>query len=109
MAHGEALSIVYPAFAEFTWKAAIPQFAKIAGIMNPQLKSVSDHEAASQSKFEFSGFLKRIGLNKTLRNIGMPQDEISKLAGQCMVLPDYKGNPRVATISEMIQLVESCF
>ena len=45
-------------------------------------------------------------MNKGLKDIGMPEDEISELAVQCMKLPDYKGNPRVATNEEMVKLVE---
>lgn len=109
VAHGEALAIVYPAFAEFTWKAAIPQFAKIAGILNPDLQKATDYEAASKSPGEFKKFLERIRLRKTLRDVGMPAEEITKLAIQSMVLPDYKGNPRIATKNEMIELVKSCY
>ncbi len=109
VAHGEALAIVYPAFAEFTWKAAIPQFAKIARILNLELIAVSDQEAASQSPAEITKFLKSIELNKSLKQVNMPENEIEKLAEQCMVLPDYKGNPRVATEDEMVDLVKSCF
>jgi alcohol dehydrogenase class IV len=109
VAHGEALAIVYPAFAEFTWESAIPQFSKLARILNPDLNTLSDRDAASQSPAEITGFLKLIKLNKSLSDVGMPEDEILQLATQCMVLPDYRGNPRVADESEMIGLVKSCF
>ncbi|QGY46790.1 iron-containing alcohol dehydrogenase [Maribellus comscasis] len=109
VAHGEALAIVYPAFAEYTWKHAIPQFSRIARILNSKLETLSDEEAAAKSPEEISQFLKCLNLNKTLSEIGMPEHEIPKLADQCMVLPDYKGNPRVATKNEMIELVKQCF
>jgi alcohol dehydrogenase class IV len=109
VAHGEALAIVYPEFAEFTWESAIPQFSKLARILNPALNGVLDKEAASQSPAEITRFLKSINLNKRLRDAGMPEVEIPKLAAQSMVLPDYKGNPRVANESEMIELVRNCF
>ena len=109
VAHGEALAIIYPAFAEFTWESAIPQFSKLARILNPELNAFSDHEAASQSTVEIIRFLKRIKLYKTLSDVGIPESEILKLAAQCMVLPDYKGNPRVADENEMVELVKICF
>lgn len=109
VAHGEALAIVYPAFAEFTWKAAIPQFSKIARILNPELHSSSDWEAAAQSPHEITRFLQRIELHKTLKDIDMPENEIEALAKQSMVLPDYKGNPRIATENEMIALIKDCY
>jgi alcohol dehydrogenase class IV len=109
VAHGEALAIVYPAFAEFTWESAIPQFSRLARILNPGLNSVSDRDAASKSPEVITGFLKSIKLNKKLSEVGMPEDEILQLAAQCMVLPDYQGNPRVATESEMIRLVKDSY
>ena len=108
VAHGEALAIVYPAFAEFTWESAIPQFSKLARIFNPEFNDLSDKEAASKSPGEILKFLKSLNLNKRLSEVGIPEDEILQLATQCMVLPDYKGNPRVADESEMIELVKRC-
>jgi len=109
VAHGEALAIVYPAFAEFTWEHAIPQFSRLARILNPELNGLPDREAASQSPAQITRFLKSIKLNKKLSDVGMPEGEILQLAAQCMVLPDYQGNPRVASESEMIELVRDSF
>jgi alcohol dehydrogenase class IV len=109
VAHGESLAIVYPAFTEFTWEAAISQFAKLARSLNSELFMVTDREAASKSPGEIVKFLKIIALYKTLKDVNMPESEIEALAKQCMVLPDYKGNPRVATEKEMIELVKQCY
>jgi alcohol dehydrogenase class IV len=109
VAHGEALAIIYPAFAEFTWESAIPQFSKLARMLNPELNPLSDKEAASQSPVEITKLLKSLNLNKSLSELGIPEDEILQLAAQCMVLPDYKGNPRVADENEMVELVRSSF
>lgn len=109
VAHGEALAILYPAFAEFTWESAVPQFARLAKILNPGLEGLAEPDAASKCPAEIVRFLKRIGLNKTLKDVGMPENEIEVLAKQCMVLPDYKGNPRVATYDEMVELVKLSF
>jgi alcohol dehydrogenase class IV len=109
VAHGESLAILYPAFAEFTWESAVPQFSRLARLLNPGLAGKTDHEAASQSPAELIKFLQIIGLNKKLKDVGMPENEIEALAKQCMVLPDYKGNPRVATPEEMIELVKQSY
>jgi alcohol dehydrogenase class IV len=106
IAHGEALAMVYPAFASFTWEAAIPQFSKLAVLLNPTLKGLPDQETASACPAEIVKFLKLIGLNTSLKKANMPESEIGALAEQCMVLPDYKGNPRVATLDDMVELVK---
>jgi alcohol dehydrogenase class IV len=109
VAHGEALAIVYPAFSRFTWKSAIPQFSKLAGIFNPDLRGATDNQAAEKSVEEIDKFLKKIGLWISLKEKGMPESEIDALAKQCMVLPDYKRNPRVATEAEMVELVKKSY
>jgi alcohol dehydrogenase class IV len=109
VAHGEALAMLYPAFAEFTWKSAIPQFSRLTRILNPTLMAMPEVDAASKCTEEIVKFLDILELNKKLKDICMPEDEIIALAKQCMVLPDYKRNPRVATESEMIELVKNSY
>lgn len=109
VAHGEALAIVYPAFTRFTWRSAVRQFAKLARLLNYDLINVADELAAEKAVTEVDNFLKRIGLWISLKEKGMPENEINALAKQCMVLPDYKGNPRVATEEEMIELVKQSY
>jgi len=109
VAHGEALAIVYPACMEFTMDSAVGDFRKLAAIFNPAYADFPEQEAAWKAVEEIKTFLEKLGLNKTLSDIGMPKDEIEKLAQQCMVLPDYKANPRVATEEEMLELVKASY
>jgi len=109
VAHGESLAIVYPAFARFTWKYAIPQFAALARIFNKDFLRLPDDKAAEKSVEELIKFLKKIDLWIKLKDKGMPETEIHDLAKQSMVLPDYKNNPKVATYEEMIMLVKESY
>jgi alcohol dehydrogenase class IV len=109
VAHGESLAIVYPACTEFTWEHAKAQYGKMAKILNPDLSCMDDDGAAAQSREAVDYFLRRIGMSKKLRDFNMPEEEIETLAKQCMVLPDYKGNPRVTTEEEMLELVNMSF
>lgn len=105
VAHGESLAIVYPACTRYTYSSAEREYAKMARILNPGLESVTDQEAAGASVDEVIKLLERIGLHKKLKDVNMPENEIHALARQCMVLPDYEANPRVATEEEMVKLV----
>lgn len=109
VAHGEGLAIIYPAFAEFTQSFEVNKFAQLARILNPKLSKISDEDAAAQSPFELTKFLEKIELNKTLKDVMVPENELDKLATQCMVLPDYKNNPRVASEEEMQELVRKIY
>jgi alcohol dehydrogenase class IV len=109
VAHGESLAIVYPACTKFTYASAERQYGRMARILNPSLEVKSDREAAAASVVEIEHLLQRIGLHKKLRDVDMPESEIEALARQCMVLPDYQGNPRVATPEEMVELVKESY
>ena len=39
----------------------------------------------------------------------IPEEELPNLAKQSMVLPDYKGNPRVITLEDAEELLRECF
>jgi alcohol dehydrogenase class IV len=107
--HGESLSIIYPAFSRYTYSHAVPQFATVGRIFNPELKGVSDQVAAEKSCEEIDKFIKSVGMWMSLKDVNMPEDEIEDLAKASMVLPDYKGNPRVATPDEMLELIKESY
>jgi alcohol dehydrogenase class IV len=105
VAHGEGLAAVYPAFVAFTKDSATDKFARLARILDKTLQNRTDSEAASKCNALMVGFLDAIGLNKGLKELGVLENEIDALAKQCMVLPDYQSNPRVADESEIKELI----
>ena len=109
VAHGEALAILYPACTRFTADFAIEQYAFMARALNSELENASDKDASGKAHDEIVKFLKSLGLFKSLKDIGMPEEEIEALAKQSMVLPDYQGNPRVATYEEMLELINQAY
>lgn len=109
IAHGQSLAIVYPAFCQFTWKAAIPQFARLVRILDCSLESATDADAAERSCAVVDAFLRKIGLRIGLADFNAPESELEALAQQCVVLPDYTNNPRVATPLEMLSLVRESY
>lgn len=107
--HGEALGIVYPACVRFTKESALNEFRKLAIIFNNDYSKLSNCEAAEAAIEEIDNFLKKINLKKSLSDVSVPENEIGLLAKQCMVLPDYKANPRVATEDDMLRLVKESY
>jgi alcohol dehydrogenase class IV len=107
--HGESLTIIYPAFSRFTYEHAVPQFAAIGRIFNPDLNAANDAVAAEKSCEEIDAFIKKIGMWMSLKDANMPEEEIPELAEASMVLPDYEANPRVATAEEMLALIKQSY
>lgn len=109
VAHGESLAVLYPAFARFTCEAAPRRFANLARILAPQLRDLSDVEAAHGASPALVRLLEEIGLDLSLRGLGVPEEELDDLAEQCLVLPDYENNPRVATLEDMKSILRESF
>ena len=107
--HGEALAITYPRFAEFTWRTAVPRFAVLARILNPDLARTNDMDAAGKCPAEIERFLKRIGMSLRLSDFDVPESELPALTDRCFVLPDYKSNPRVADRKDMLSIIEGIY
>lgn len=105
VAHGQALASVYPAIMRYTYRSAIEKFARVARIMNPALKSVSDKEAARQLGDELEKFIKGLGIKKSLKELGVIESELKLLARSSLVLPDYKNHPYVVSLQEVEKLL----
>jgi alcohol dehydrogenase class IV len=54
-------------------------------------------------------FLDRVDLNDSLKQLGVPEEELPALAKQSMVLPDYTQNPKVPTANEMLSIISQSF
>jgi alcohol dehydrogenase class IV len=107
VAHGEALAAVYPAIMRYTYETSIVKFAAVGRLFDPALVRVGDAEAAKRSCEALDAFLRGIGLRMTLKDLKIPEDELKALAKASMILPDYKNHPRVATVDEILEILEN--
>ena len=87
---------------------AVPQFAAVGRILNPELATASDADAAAQCCVEMDLLLQRIGLWIDLDGLGVPASEFDALADQSLQLPDYRNNPRTPTRDEIRALLDQC-
>ena len=109
VAHGAALASIYLACMKFSWQSAIRQFAKLGRILDISLHQADDGMAAQSSIELFAKFLARIELNYSLKQLGVSEEELSALAKQSMVLPDYTKNPKIPTNAEMLSIIRQSF
>jgi alcohol dehydrogenase class IV len=54
-------------------------------------------------------FLKAIGMWLSLGGLKVPENELPQLTKQCLVLPDYKSNPGIATLEDITELLKLSF
>ncbi|RYH12271.1 iron-containing alcohol dehydrogenase [Tropicimonas sp. IMCC6043] len=109
VSHGQSLAVIYPAFAEFTWRGNVPKFARVARMFNPALSSATDVVAAASFQGEVERFLKQIGLFCHLDDFGIAPDDIPSILKHAMEFPDSQGNPVVPTEEDMRQIYMKSF
>lgn len=109
IAHGQALAAVYPAIMRYTYKSAIKKFAHISRILNPSLGSVPDKKAAFLLGDELERFIENLGIQKSLKELGVIESELPELARASLVLPDYKNHPYIVTRQEVERLLHQCY
>jgi len=103
--HGESLAVTYPEFTRFTFSCAIRQFADMGRIFDPSLRNLPDEEAAARSCEVLDAFMKKIGMWLSLKGLGATLDDVSAIADNSRVLPDYKNNPRIADRDEIYRML----
>lgn len=107
--HGLALASVYRACMEFTWAAAVPEFARLAHLLEPTLVEVSVPDAAERCPGLLQEFLGRINIACSLRDFGVSKEDLTVLARQTIARPHHRHNPRVPTPDEMLEIVASSY
>ncbi len=107
--HAEALALVYPEFMRYTWKSEIAKFAGLGRILNPELKDEPDEIAAERSCLQMDDLLKKINLWFGLKDFRIPEEELSELGKACLVLPDYKNNPNIADLNDIMDILQKSY
>ncbi|UCD32778.1 MAG: iron-containing alcohol dehydrogenase [Desulfobacterales bacterium] len=107
--HGEALSVVYPEFFQYTHSSSIKKFAAIGRLLDDSLAESSDEQAAEKSCESMEQFLKSIGMYFTLKSLNIPEDELAGIADDSVKLPDYTVNPRVPDRDKIFDMLKMAY
>jgi alcohol dehydrogenase YqhD (iron-dependent ADH family) len=86
IAHGAALSVIFPAWMKYVYKKNMDKFAQFAKrVFDVDINSINTEQAIALSIDKFSQFLKTIGMPLSLREMGI-QDKLgfSEIAEDCV-------------------------
>ncbi|MFX1517134.1 MAG: iron-containing alcohol dehydrogenase [Promethearchaeota archaeon] len=103
--HGEALAALYPQVNQWTWKHATSKYATVGRIFNPDLRNESDEVAAEEACNEMEMFLKKIGLWLNLRELNVPENQLTAIGADTMKLKNFTVHPKVPTLLEITNLI----
>ncbi len=98
VSHGESLALIYPAFADFTWKGAVEKFATVSRIFGG---SGTDEEAARSFSSVIGAFLERINLRVFMDDFGISPNDLDPVLKHAMAFPDHTANPVKPTETDM--------
>lgn len=100
--HGQCLATIYPKYIAFEAKSQPDKCADIACLFEPSLCNVSERQAADSLQGLLVGFLEKIGLHKTLKELGVTLNELEQMKGNFLfdVLPFASKDVLVAMITE---------
>lgn len=107
--HGQSLAVIYPEFTRYTYSFSVEKFARVSYIFNPENKKLTVDRAAEKCCEEIDKFLKDIGLWIGFKDLNVETEIIREIANDGQVLPDFKNNPRIATINEMYEMLIKCY
>lgn len=87
--HGQCLATIYPRYIAFEIEKQSDKCADIARLFDPSLCTVDNRQAADSLEKLMVEFLEKIGLNKTLRELGVTSDEMEQITDNFLldVLP----------------------
>ncbi|PLV58306.1 iron-containing alcohol dehydrogenase [Thermotoga sp. KOL6] len=92
IAHGAGLAIVFPAWMKYVYKENPGQFERFA-------KKVIGFEGEGEDLIlkgieSFKGWLKKVGAPVTLKDVGIPEEDIDKIVDNVMLLVEKNLKPK---------------
>lgn len=105
--HGEALAAVYPEFIKYTYADSKKKFATLARLFDEELESAEDIYAAEKSYQLVKGFLEKIKMNISLKDLKVSNRDLDEISKVSLELPDYTNNPRVADLKEIRMILDN--
>lgn len=107
--HGIANSILLPYGMEYNVDYCPERYKLVAEAMGVDVKGLSDKEAAIKAVEEVKKLTKDLGIPLKLREVGVKEEEIPKLAEDTLLDGSIYNNPREATAEEVEEILRKAY
>jgi alcohol dehydrogenase class IV len=108
--HGEGNGLLLPHVMRYNLKAREKEFARVATLLGVDTDGLSQARAAECAVGAVEELNRAIGIPARLRDLGVQQDQIPGFAEKALGISRIvRVNPRVPTVSEMIELLEQAY
>lgn len=104
IAHGVANALLLPLVMEYNAPAALDKYGDVARAMGVETGGMSREEAARAAVEAVRGLARRVGIPEHLRELGVGEGDLPRLADQAMADVCTPGNPREVTREAVLNL-----
>jgi len=104
--HGLGNAILLPHVMEFNYLACPEKFAKIAELMGEDIRGLSTLEAAQISVIAVKSLMRDIGIVKGLRQFGITEEDLPRLAEEAAKTGNVPVNPRIPSIQDIVNVAQ---
>jgi lactaldehyde reductase len=107
--HGIANALLLPHVLRFNGKVCPRLFVNMGRFFGLDMSNLSDEEAVEKVVAAVTELSKKLGIPQTLREIGIPEDQIPTLANQAINDLCTPGNPREVTVEDIIAIYKEAY
>ena len=106
--HGLANAVVLPSVAEFVRAAATPRLAAVAVAMG-EAPGRSEDALAGAVVERIRALVKDLGLPARLRDAGVREEDLPRIAAKAFEDASHQGNPRPTTEADLLAIARAAF
>jgi alcohol dehydrogenase class IV len=107
--HGLANAICLVPVMNFNKEVSAAQYARVAQCFRINTYDIPDIEAADKTIEAIADLNRRIGIPKSLAEIGIKEDQLGVLAKKAFEDPCHQSNPRPCTEQDLLMLYKEAF
>lgn len=107
--HGLANAICLVPVMNFNKKVSAAQYARVAQCFRINTFDMPDIEAADKAIEAIADLNRRIGIPKSLAEVGIKEDQLGVLAKKAFEDPCHQSNPRPCTEQDLLMLYKEAF
>lgn len=104
--HGLANALCLPAVMRFNLEAAAPHYARLAGLYRDSDANETENRDAAVAVQLVEGMIERLGIQRGLRNHGVPQESLAGLSKSAFADSCHKTNIRACTQDDLLRLYQ---
>ncbi len=106
--HGLANAIVLPAVVEWNRAAAAPRLARVAVAMGEPDQG-GDEALSTRAVERVRGLAREVGIPERLRDVGVNEDDLPRVAHKAFEDASHRTNPRPCTVADLLALARAAY